>query len=141
MAKKLLFIGLELIEVIKSLIGSDPIGKVGLFTQHVTLAFMPNADVVAMYEALQGKLVEIKICEYARSETHEGYAVELPSWLPYANASLPHITIAVANGANAANTPCLFGGNVVVPDNNIAETLVREKRDGVVYGRVVFYYN
>ncbi len=141
MTNKPLFIGLELTEAIPASIGSDPIGKVGLFTQHVTLAFMPNDDVVAMYEALQGKLVEIKICEYARSETHEGYAVELPAWLPYANASLPHITIGVANGANAANTPCLFGGNVVVPDSNIGQTLVREKRDGVVYGKVVFYYN
>lgn len=137
--KKLLFIGLELNEPIKGSIGSDPIGIVKGFSQHVTLAFMPNDDIVEVYNKLIGKEYQIILNEYAISNSHEGYKVILPQNLPYHNMSIPHITVATT--ANAANTPCLFGDKIVVNDGTpISKPYKREETDIVIKGKIKFYY-
>ncbi len=137
--KKLLFIGLELNEPIKGSIGSDPTGIVNSFSQHVTLAFMPNDDVVEVYKKIIGKEYKIILNEYAISNTHEGYKVLLPKNLPYFNMSIPHITVATT--ANAANTPCLFGDKIVVNDGSpVSKPYKKEEIKGIIKGKIKFYY-
>lgn len=137
--KKLLFIGLELEEPIKGSIGSDPIGMVKGFTQHITLAFMPNDDIIEVYKTLIGKEYQISLKEYAISDSHEGIKVELPNNLPYYNMSIPHITVATT--ANAANTPYLFGDKIVVNDGSqVSKPYKREEIKGTIKGKVKFYF-
>lgn len=137
--KKLLFIGLEIKEPIKAHIGEDPIGVVKGFTQHITLAFMPNDDIINVYKNLMGKEYPIALKEYALSESHEGIKVELPKTLPYYNNSIPHITIGTT--ANAANTPCLWGENIVVNDGSVIKPpYIIEKLNFTISGILKFYY-
>ena len=137
--KKLLFIGLELNEPIKGSIGSDLLGIVKGFSQHVTLAFMPNDDIIEIYKNLIGKEYSITLNEYAISNTHEGYKVTLPKNLPYYNMSVPHITVATT--ANAANTPYLFGDKIVVNDGSpVSEPYKREEVKSIIKGKIKFYY-
>lgn len=100
-----LFIGIELEHPIPHKIGTDSEGYVGRFRQHVTLCFKPTDEELKIYESLLGQKVMIKVTHYGGTNTHEGMLVSLDGSTPYLNHSKPHITISVANGGKAVDTP------------------------------------
>lgn len=100
-----LFVGVKLDVPIPHGIGTDQEGYVGKFPQHLTLCFKPTEGEMKIYKPLIGKKVIMRITHYGCNETHEGALVSLDESIPYCNPSRPHITISVANGGRAVDTP------------------------------------
>ena len=71
---------------------------------HVTLAYNPNELQKKMLMPYIGREVDVKVIGYANDGNNEGYQVELPSWLPYFNKAIPHITISISKNSRPVKT-------------------------------------